>query len=169
MWYQVIPPESLVGFLIRLVLRPLGADAIGLYQHLGGRATADALDDLVVLLVGTEDVEDHEVRVERVDIVLGRADQHLGGEAADGAVLDLQVGVREAMPQIVGDLLAPLLLGDRLAVEHDSHVLAVLRRAGGQERHRPLNASAQRRRVAHGLGRRKLAEARRWIWRRRGQ
>ena len=71
-------------------------DVIVLHQHLGRRAAADAPDDLLVLLVGPEDVEDDQVRVERVEIVLGRADQQLGGEAADGPVLDLQVGVGEA-------------------------------------------------------------------------
>lgn len=42
-------------------------------------------------------MENKEVRIERVEVVFRGADEKLGGEAADGAVFNLQVGVWEAL------------------------------------------------------------------------
>ena len=74
--------------------------------------------------------------------MLGRPDEKLRGEAADGAVLDLQVGIGKSAAKVVGHRLAPLLLGDGLPVEQNAHVVAMPRGAGSQQGHRALNAQS---------------------------
>ena len=119
---------------------------VGLQQDLGGGALADAADDVLVFVVRPEDMEDQEVGPERVEVRLGGLDQQLGREATKGPVLDDQVGVRVPVAEAVGDRLPPSPFGDRLTIEEDAHHLGVLRRAGGEQAQRALDAEHGRKR-----------------------
>ena len=123
---------------------------IGLDQNLRRSMTQDLGDDLLIQVHRAEVVEDDQVRVKSVDVVRQRLNQKLRAVAADRAVGRDQVGVRELPAQILRHIARPILLGERLAIEHNSHRMALLRRARCQQRHRSLNARAESRRVLLG-------------------
>ena len=122
-------------------------DVIGLHQDFRRGPLARAADDVLIFVVRAIDVEDQQVGLERIQVRLRRLHEHLRGEAAEGAVLDDEIGVRKTPPQIVLDQLRPLLLGDGLAVEQDAHRVPLLRRARGQQAHRALDVASPTARV----------------------
>ena len=104
-------------------------------------------DDLLSSFRCPIDMEDQQVGVEWIEIVLGRPDEPLGGEATDRPIADVEIGERESLAQVLGYLPRPVLLGDRLAVEEDSHLMAMLGCAGGEQGHCTLHTHSQRRRI----------------------
>ena len=56
-------------------------------------------------------MKNHEIRIERVKITFRGIDQDRTAVAADGAVLDLEVGMRKALAQVVRDVLPPGIPG----------------------------------------------------------
>ena len=69
-------------------------------------------DDGFVVFQVAIDVEDQQVGVERIQIVLSGTPQGWRLEAANGAVLDLQVCLRKPFLQIRHDMISPALRGD---------------------------------------------------------
>jgi hypothetical protein len=76
-------------------------DVIILHQNLRRGALARPTDDVLVFVVRAIDVEDEQVRLERIQVCLRRLHQHLGREAAERAILDDEIRVREAPSQIL--------------------------------------------------------------------
>ena len=140
--------EALVHELAPLAVDKLpglvcvGAPMVGHEDDLGGRSLPGPSEAVFVAPVVAIDVEDQQVGVEGVQVLLGCLDQNLAGEAAEGSVLDVEVGLRETPPQVVGDELRPLLFRDGLTVEQHAHLVAPRRRAGGQQRHGSLDVLA---------------------------
>ena len=125
--------------IVRLLL---GAKVVRADGDLRRGPLAGVRDDFLVGVVRAVDVEDHEVGVERIQVVLSAANQPLRAKAGDGEICELEVGVRKARPHVALELVPPLLGGDRLPVDENPHAVPMFRRAGGEERHGALDPVA---------------------------
>jgi hypothetical protein len=96
-------------------------------------------------------VEDHQVRVEGVEVKFRGVDQYRATVSSDGPVFDFEIGMREAFAQIVGDNFPPRVESDRLAIEEDAHRVAFLRCARSQQGHGALDLRTESAWVAVGL------------------
>lgn len=77
-------------------------DVIILLKNLSRRALTDRPDDVRVFIVRAIDMKYDEVRLKRIEVSLGCLDQKLRGVSADGAILDDQICIREARPEVIG-------------------------------------------------------------------
>jgi hypothetical protein len=138
---------TLVDVFSLIVLLVVSTHVVRPDGDLGSSPAADHLDQHFVCGVGAVNVEDHKVGVKCRHIMFGYTIQPLRSKPADRPVNDFEVGMRKTLAQVRCDGLPPRPLGDRLTIKQNSDLVATLRRAGGQERHGPLNAAAELRRL----------------------